>query len=295
MRDPVSTAPGSNLVICSVSIRLFVQRRAVTAHYYRQAKNMFRTLSYLFLIGLAAVPVAAEEWRSLIPGESTREDVVRQFPQCAGSGRHCELALPDEDVFITFSNPESCGYKPISDTVLLIERELVEPAKLESLNLDRKRFKTFDPTRPRRLGYRGYIDEKTGLALKAFNNQVFQIYYLPLPTSRNVCPAFYRNSRRFLETYLEHAPFVLLQCPKAAVTAGELVRIKAIYNRGLSILLLWEVSAGRIVQGAGRRHMTLDTTGLEGQTVTVRIERADSVQAISSDACKVVISEGSKP
>src|SRR5687767_10609556 len=154
---------------------------------------MLRTLSYLFLTVLASVPVAAEEWRGIIPGRSTREDVVRQFTQCAGSAQYCELTLPDEDVDITFSSPASCVQQPTPDIVLLIERELVKPATLESLHLDRKRFKTFDPTRPRRLGYRGYIDEKAGLALKAFNNQVFQIYHFPVATSRNVCPAFYRN------------------------------------------------------------------------------------------------------
>ena len=256
---------------------------------------MLRILSYLFLMVLAPVTVAAEEWRGLIPGRSTREDVVRQFKQCAGSDQYCELTLPDEDVYITFSSPTSCVQKPSPDVVLLIERELVKPVTLESLDLNRKRFKSFDPTWPRRLGYRGYIDVKAGLALKAFNNQIFQIYHFPVATFRNVCPAFYRKPREFLEAYLEHVPIVLLQCPKLAVAPGELVGVKAIYHRGLSIRLLWEVSAGRIVQGAGRRHMVLDTTGLGGQTVNVTVERADSAGGISMDDCKIVISQGSNP
>ena len=75
------------------------------------------------------------------------------------------------------------------------------------------------------------------------------------------------------------------------VLAGEVVRFKAEYNRGLSILLTWNVSAGRIIEGQGRRHMAVDTAGLGGQTITVSIERADSTGFLSYDSCKVIVSQ----
>jgi hypothetical protein len=202
--------------------------------------------------------------------------------------------LPQEDVYITFSGPDVCENKIPAGTVLRIERELVDTATLASLSLDRKRFKKFDPTWPRHIGYQGYLDERAGLVMKAFNNRVFQINYFPKPTERKFCQTYYRNPKEFVETHVEHAPLVYLKCPKNPVLAGQVLRFKAEYNRGLSILLTWNVSAGRIVEGQGRRHMALDTAGLGGQSITVAIERADSASFVSYDSCKVIISPPNK-
>jgi hypothetical protein len=242
----------------------------------------------------ASTSVAAEEWRGIVPGRSTRQDVVREFGHCSDSTQRCEISLPQEDVYITFSGPDLCENKVPASTVLLVERDLVDPATLASLNLDRKRFKKFDPTLPRRIGYQGYLDEKSGLVMKAFNNRVFQIDYFPVPSDRRFCPTYYRSPKQFVEAYAEHAPLVSIECPKNEVVAGEVLRFKAEYNRGLLILLTWNVSAGRIVEGQGRRHMALDTAGLGGQTISVAIERVDSTSFVSYDSCKVMISQPAK-
>jgi hypothetical protein len=202
--------------------------------------------------------------------------------------------LPQEDVYITFSGPDLCQNEVPAGTVLLIERELVDPATLVSLNLDPKRFRKFDPTWPRRIGYQGYLDEKGGLVMKAFNNRVFEIKYFPVAPNRKLCPAYYRNPKAFVETYVEHAPMVYLKCPKNPVLAGEVLHFKAEYNSGLSILLTWNVSAGRMVEGQGRRHMAMDTSGLGGQTISVEISRADSNMFVSHDSCSIKISQPNK-
>lgn len=235
----------------------------------------------------------ADEWRGIVPGRSTREDVAAQFPQCSASTDVCELSLPDQDVYIKFSSPSSCNDKT-PGTVLRIERELVTPATLLSLNLARNRFKTFDPTRPRRIGYLGYIDDKAGLLLKAFNNRIFQIHHIPVPAQRQGCSTYYRYPRKFVETWVEHAPFVNIRCPKAAASAGQPLRFEADYIRGLSILLTWAVD-GKIVNRAGRRQFVLDTTGLEGRTLTIQVERMDSTGFISAGTCKVLISQPKQP
>ena len=254
---------------------------------------MFRTLAYLSLIIFVPAPIAAAEWRGIVPGRSTRQDVIREFSQCSDSRQRCEFSLPKEDVYITFSGSAECPGDPSDATVLLIERDLADDATMSSLSLDRRRFKKFDPTSPRHLGYQGYLDERAGLVVKAFNHRVFQIYYFPVAGDRAICPNYYRKPREFAHTYVEHAPLVYLKCPKREVLAGELVRFEAEFIRGLSIALTWVVSAGRIIEGQGRRHMALDTKGLEGQTITVQIERADSTGFISADSCKVLISTSS--
>lgn len=172
--------------------------------------------------------------------------------------------------------------------MLLLERELVDGVALSSLGFNQKRFKKFDPTRPRGLGYQGYIDDKAGLALKAFNNGVFQIDFFPIPADRKLCPGFYLNPKDFVETYVLHAPRVDIKCPKEVI-AGEVVRLKADYIRGLVIGLTWHVPAATILEGQGRRRLAFDTTGLGGKTILVEIERLDSNGFASSDSCKVVV------
>src|SRR5687767_1968123 len=256
-------------------------------------KTVLRTIAYLFLVLFASTTVFADEWRGIVPGRSTREDVATQFPQCASSPDVCEVTLPDQDVYITFSGPGSCANHTLG-TVLRVERELVIPATLVSLNLARNRFKTFDPTRPRRIGYLGYIDDKAGLLLKAFEGRIFQIHHIPVPAQRQFCSTYYRTPRRFIETWVEHAPFVILRCPKVAASAGEALRFEAEYIRGLSILLTWVVG-GKIVGAPGRRQFVLDTTGLEGRTFTVQVARMDSTGFIRADLCAVLISQPQPP
>lgn len=247
---------------------------------------MHRIPSYLFLLFFASFPVAADEWHGINPGISTRADVIREFGECSLTATVCEFNLPGEDVYITLSGPRACP-DVAEGTVLLIERQLVDYQSFAALNLDQRRFKKFDPTWPRRIGYQGYIDNKDGLLLKAFNNKVFQIAYIPVITKRQFCPAYYGNPRQFIETYVEHAPPVSIECPKHALTAGKVLSLKAWYNPGLSILLTWYVDGAKLVSGQGRRKIAVDTNGLEGRTIKISVERADSTGFISADSCKV--------
>jgi len=256
---------------------------------------MLQTITCIFLLVFACAPVAAEDWRGIKPGQSTRQDVVREFGRCSDLTQPCEINLPQEDLYITFSGPDLCQNDVPPGTVLLIERQLADPATMPSLNLNPRKFKRFDPTWPRRIGYQGYLDDKAGLVMKAFNHQVFQINYVPVASQRKLCPTYYRNPKAFVETYVEHAPMVFLKCPKDPVLAGDVLHFKAEYNRGLSIVLIWNVSAGRIVEGQGRRYMALDTSGLEGQTISVGISRADSNMFVSNDSCRVKISASPTP
>ena len=247
---------------------------------------MYRLVAYFFFLFFVASPVAAEEWHGITPGNSTRNEVIREFGECPAPATRCEFNLPTEDVYVTLSGPKACPDVP-QGTVLLIERELVAHQSFASLNFDRRRFKKFDPTWPRRIGYQGYIDDKAGLLLKAFNNNLFQITYIPPLTARKFCSTFYSNPKRFIETYVEHAPTVDIDCPRRLLTVGKPLNLRAEYERGLSIVLTWYLNETEIADGQGRRKITVATSGLEGRTITISVERADSRGFISFDSCKV--------
>src|SRR5688500_8624468 len=124
--------------------------------------STFKSFLYLFVFLMFVQQVTAEEWRGIVPLRSTREDVTRLFGQCSGKENLCEFTLPNEDILIVFSSNDACPNLP-ADTVLLIERELRAATTLAGLGLDQRRFKSFDPSWPRKIGYRGYIDEQSGL------------------------------------------------------------------------------------------------------------------------------------
>src|ERR1044071_9186112 len=42
-----------------------------------------------------------------------------------------------------------------------------------ALQVDKRRFKSFDPSTRRNRGYRGYIDDKAGLLLKSLSGEIF--------------------------------------------------------------------------------------------------------------------------
>ena len=241
----------------------------------------------LVLIGcLLATEVGAAEWRGIKPLSSTREDVVRLFGECLGNEEWCEFSTNDEDVIINFSGGNSCNNLP-AGTVLSMQRELRNATTFETLQLDKRRFKSFDPAIPRNIGYRGFIDEKSGLLLKTLRGEVFQINYIPPKKDWQVCPAYYRHPRDFVEVVTPHVLVIsFVGCPEISPVAGQKVTIKAHYERtGQRFGLLWETSEGRIIDGQNTGTIVLDTKGLEGKTITITVELNDSSHHTATATC----------
>jgi hypothetical protein len=258
-------------------------------------RTIFTALACLCLMTVTAAHVKAEGWRGIVPLHSTREDVVRLLGQCSDEVERCVFSLPTEDVYIAFSAREACSHELPAGTVLLIERELLTATSLLALNLDKRRFKIFDPSWPRNIGYRGYIDEKAGLILKAFNGGIFQIDYIATAEDRRLCPAYYREPRQFVQVVREHVPVVSVSCPPDTLTAGEPIRFIVQHTlSGLRMTFGWHLSAGKIIDGQGRRQITVDTTGLEGQTIVATVERWDSFGHVVVASCKVQFKANSK-
>src|SRR5689334_11546215 len=124
-----------------------------------------------FVFVILAPHVEAEEWRGLTPMKSTRADVVRIFKACEGQDSQCEFTNENEDIMIEFAGVQNCAGVP-AGTVLSIERDLRKETTLEALGFDKRRFKSFDPSTPPKLGYRAFIDEQAGLLLKALRGRI---------------------------------------------------------------------------------------------------------------------------
>ena len=245
-----------------------------------------KSIFLFFAIMIAAAQVAAQEWRGVTPLRSTRADVVRLFGQCSDEKPWCEFTIKNEDILIIFSKPGDCDVAP--DTVLSIQRELKTATTFAALGMDKRRFKSFDPSLPRGMGYRGYIDEKLGLLLKTFGGEVFQINYIAAKKDWRVCPTYYRRPREFVQVVFPHVPVISsVGCPEISPVAGEKVVITANYPRtGQRYSLLWHTTAGQILEGQNTRKILLDTTGVAEKVITVTVELNDGSQHTATASCK---------
>ena len=232
----------------------------------------------------------AEEWRGLAPLRSTRADVVRVFGQCANEEQYCDFNIKNEEILIVFSKPQDCLIA--ADTVLSIQRVLQVGTTFAALGLDTRRFKSFDPSWPRGMGYRGYIDEKNGLLLKTFGGEVFQINYIAGKKDWPACQRYYRSPREFVEVIFPHVPVISsVGCPETSIVAGEKVVIKANYARtGQRTFLTWQTTGGRIVEGENTSEILLDTTGVRDKAITVTVELSDGSYHTVTGSCTFNVS-----
>ena len=252
-----------------------------------------KSIFLFFVFVMAAAQVVAQEWRGLMPLRSTRADVVRLFGQCSDEKPWCEFRIENEEILIVFSKPGDCAVA--RDTVLSIQRELLNETTFAALGLDPRRFKSFDPSWPRGMGYRGYIDEKNGLLLKTFGGKIFQINYIAGKKDWSVCQTYYRRPREFVEVIFPHVPVISsVGCPETSVVAGEKVVIKAHYARtGQRTSLTWETTGGRILEGEKTSEILLDTTGVEGKAITVTVELHDGSHTVTG-SCTFNVSPRSR-
>jgi len=251
---------------------------------------VFNSLLLTLLFVITTHCVSAEEWRGLTPLKSTRADVVRIFDECKANESYCEFTIENEDVVIVFADVRNCVGVP-ADTILSIQRELQHETTFAALGLDKRRFKSFDPL-PKEFGYRGFIDDQSGLLLKSFRGQIFQINYIPTKKERSSCPDYYRDPREFVQVFLPHVQTVTsVDCPKTKPVAGEKVVIVANYARtGQRITVEWYSTSGRILSGEKTRQILFDTTGLEGKEVTVTVEMNDGSHHTATGSCSFSVS-----
>lgn len=221
-----------------------------------------------------------EEWKGIIPGVSTRADVVRLFQRCADRSASCEFDLENNKIRIVFSGMVQdyfyqCSKNLPVDTVLVVEVSPRVPITLKSL---RQRHSL------KKLGsmsnFSGYIDERAGLILKTYKENVIQLNYVAADSHRGPCEDYYKDPIRFIAV-VTHCPPITLEGPTSVVTAGNVVNFKADVQPDPKMTLVWTVSDGKIVDQAGR-HISLDTTGLGGKSVKVTVQGRGSCSVENS-------------
>jgi len=258
--------------------------------------SAFRSLLLAFAVVITAQQAAAQEWRGIKPLKSTRADVARVFGECSDKEKPCVFMLENEEIWIEFSSAQNCHGAP-ADAVLLLKRVLTSATTIESLGVDRRRFKSFDPALLRNSGYRAFVDENSGLVFKTFRGEVFEIYYIGAKTDRKVCSNYYyyASIRELLRVEWEHV-FVVnaVNCPPTAVD-GERIVIQADYgSTGQRRIPMWYTTGGRIVSGQGTRKILLDTTGLAGKIFTVTVDVDDGSHHTANGSCSISVSAAPK-
>jgi len=248
----------------------------------------------VFIASVFAPDALAKEWRGIVPLHSTRADVARLFGTCdRDSG--CKVRVGNEEAYFVFSNGTmghtKCAKDLPPDTVLLIEVRLINPAKLSAFQINKKQFRTFDPSMPPNIGYKGYIDEKEGLIIKTYKGKVLQLDYIAAGNEVPLCPDYYESPESFIQLMIEHCcPVVFLDCPSQAVVDGERVTVSAATNARGRLKYEWQVTGGKIVAGQRTAKVTVDTTGLGGRTITATVEIDDSSQHATATSCAISVS-----
>ncbi|MCM3869394.1 MAG: hypothetical protein ND895_01685 [Pyrinomonadaceae bacterium] len=173
--------------------------------------------------------------------------------------------------------------------------------KFDDLQRNKSNFKRLNPTAPYKFDFSGYIDETEGLVIKTYKGKVIQLDYISSAADLHLCPSYYDNPQSFIEVYKGHVPVVLLTCPKSPVPEGKQISLSAtsdfetkrgfLWGASTSETFSWEAMQG-IVAGQNTKTITIDTTGMGGQTITVRAEVRAGNGLWAVDECKVKILAG---
>ena len=249
-------------------------------------KTNTRTV-FLTIVLLTCFPAAAqaEEWKGVIPGMSTRSDVVRLFQRCEDRTLSCEFELAGDRIRIVFSGMVQdyfyqCSKKLPLDTVLLVEVTPKVPRRLKSFdeNLGLVRLGS-------KSEFSGYVDKGAGLVLKTYKNKVIQLNYVADLASRRRCEDYYSDLTRFVWV-VTHCPPVSLEGPAETISAGNVLNFKASVQPDPKMTLVWTVSGGKILNLAGNQ-MSVDTSGLGGLTLKVTIQARGSCSVETSSSLQI--------
>jgi hypothetical protein len=255
----------------------------------------FLTATVIILTLLAGVESPfAMEWRGLTPLRSTRADVVRLLNQCSDQKEACAFTLGNENVYILFSGGLTDDYAECerllpAETIMFIDIELKATPKIKSLSLENKKFRTFNPSEPYKMGLKGYWNENDGFLINTLRGKVIQLDYLSAPADQSRCAGFYEEPASFIKMVPVHVPIVSVDCPAKPVRAGDKIAFSALTNVNAKRGYTWTVSSGKIISGQFTHQITVDTTGLSGQTIVATAEIRDVFAHTAAAACKVQI------
>ncbi len=158
---------------------------------------------------------------------------------------------------------------------MFIDVELKATPKIKSLNLDKNQFRAFNPSEPYKMEVKGYWNESDGLLINTLRGKVIQIDYLPAAADKSRCLSFYEEPESFIRIWTVHVPIITVSSSVKFAKAGEKVSFSAFANVNAKRGYTWTVSNGKILSGQLTHKITVDTTGLAGQTVVATAEIRD--------------------
>ena len=115
--------------------------------------------------------------------------------------------------------------------------------------------------------------------MKTKSKKIIQLNYVADSSDRVRCQGYYEDPLKFVAV-ITHCPPISLEGP-SAITAGEILNLKANVQPDPKMSLIWSVSGGRIVAHQGHQ-MSLDTSALDGQTLKVTVQAHGSCSVENS-------------
>lgn len=257
-----------------------------------EMKTLSTAIVTTFLLLAGAEWSFAKEWRGLSPLRSTRADVVRLFNKCNEQKEACAFRLGNENVYILFSGGlpakfSECAQRLPPETIMFIDVEFKTPRSFKTLRLDKKNFITFNPSEPRKMGLKGYWNEEDGLLINTLRGKVIQLEFLPTALDRFQCATFYYEPESFIAVIVNHYSALNVDCPTRSPKTGEKIVCSADGNVNASRGYTWTVTGGRIISGQLTDRITVDTTGVAGQTIVVTAEHRDVFGHVVIASCRV--------
>ena len=256
--------------------------------------TQLKMLIILVSVTAAALPVAAKPWRGIEPLRSTKADVIRLFNQCNDDLRICSFELDHEQVSIYFSSPlrtKNTRYTCVKDlplgTVLRIDVVPNGSPRFIRKNFG-ERFKSFDPLPYRAGSYRAYLDKKSGILINTEKGKIVELIYLAASVDANLCQTYYTNPKEFIAAAtFGMPPIVSLDCPTTAQDSK--VTLTAETFDDPELRFFWTVSQGQVKRGQYTDTVTIDATGLSGQTIKVMVEVVHKSGLAAAARCEIGI------
>ncbi|MEP6742420.1 MAG: hypothetical protein ABJB61_07965 [bacterium] len=87
-----------------------------------------------------------------------------------------------------------------------------------------------------------------------------------------ICPAAVGRNAHQQGPDSRHCPTIAVECPSALGSPKSITFKANVKGTTSEIRYHWEVSAGTILEGQGTSSITVDTSGLGGQTITAAVD-----------------------
>lgn len=212
---------------------------------------------------------------------------------CADLREACRFTTETEEVHILFSGGLPAQYRKCAaalppETVMFIAVHPRAQLKLRDLNVDKRKLDQFNASDPPRHEFKGYRSDD-GLLVSVYRGRVGQIFYLPTRADSARCHSYYSQSESFAQVVLVHVPLISrLEAPET-IKAGERLLVIAYSDVNETLGYEWQVKPGRIVAGQYTKEVSIDTSGLGGQTLVVTAEIGDGLGHATAASARVRI------